>query len=234
MSRSRIVRPAFTAAVLLAGLLLGLFVSAWTPLVLAQSQSESAGRSVGAATVPEPPVLKLSLEGILPADLELEADAQLGDVARALAALAAVPLPPGAGLPVAPDLATARWSAETRVPVDLFTELEAAPGHVLRVLTVELENFDDRAHALPHAATDDPFAAFEDAEDLLSLRVVGLDARGRRYPTAAVLCGGDILLLPGGRLPCRMVWQLPAAVELAAVELDLPARLHIVLDDGEG
>ena len=183
---------------------------------------------------PEPLELKLalSLEGILPEDLELEADAQLGDVARALAALAAMPLPPSSALPVAPDLETARWSTESRVPVDLWTELEARPGHVLRVLTVEFENFDDRAHALPHAATDDPFAAFEDGDEILPLRVVGLDARGRRHPTAAVLCGGDALLLPGGVLPCRFVWQLPTAVELAAVELDLPARLQLIAGAG--
>ena len=178
--------------------------------------------------------LALTVAGELPVhELELEADAGLEDLVRALAALAAVPLPPGSALPVAPVAATGAWSTVGSLNVDLFTDLEANPGHVLQVLMVELENRDDRTHALPHVVADDPMAAFDRDADRLDLQAVGLDGRGRRHPAAAVLCGEQARLVPGGRLPCRLVWQVPDGLELAAVELVVPARLQLPVGEAE-
>ena len=177
--------------------------------------------------------LVLTVTGELPVhELALEADAGLADLARALAALSATPLPPGSALPVSPVADTAAWSQARALDVDVFTELEAAPGHTLRVLTVELENLDERTHRLPHAVADDPMAAFDEADALL-LQATGVDARGRRHPAAAVLCGEQARLVPGGRLPCRLVWQVPDGLELQAVELVVPARLQLPVREEE-
>ena len=207
------------------------------PTVHAQAQSEAAnaGRNRGLAAASEPAPLRLSLEltGALPEALELEQDVRLADLARALAALAAEPLPPDSALPVVPLADTAAWSTARSLEIDFFTGIEPAPGHTLQVLTVELENRDDRTWDLPHAATDDPLAAFDRDADRLPLQAVAVDRRGRPHPAAAVLCGEQARLVPGGRLPCRLVWQVPDGLELAAVELVVPARLQLPVAEAE-
>ena len=207
------------------------------PTVHAQAQSEAAnaGRNRGLAAASEPVPLRLSLEltGALPESLELEEDVRLADLVRALAALAAEPLPPDSALPVAPVADTAAWSTVRSLDVDFFTEIAPAPGHTLRVLTIELENLDDHTWNLPHAAADDPLAAFDREADSLPLQAVAVDRRGRPHPAAAVLCGARARLVPGGRLPCRLVWQVPDGLELAAVELVVPARLRLPIGEAE-
>ena len=178
--------------------------------------------------------LALTVTGELPVhELELEADTGLADLARALAALSATPLPPDSALLVAPVADTAAWSTARLLDIDVFTELEAVPGHTLQVLTIELENRDDRPHRLPHAVAGDPMAVFDREADVLLLQAEGLDDRGRRHPAAAVLCGDQARLAPGGRLPCRLAWQVPDGLELKAVELVVPARLQLLVGEEE-
>ena len=227
MSRPRRVRTfaatlsahalAAAAAIGLIGLLAGLLGA---PPAAAHGASDPALR------------LDLSIAGALPV-LELEDDVRLEDLVRALAALAAVPLPPDSALPVAPAADTAAWSTARSLDVDFFTELEPAPGHALRILTIELENLDHRTWDLPHAVADDPMAAFAREADSLPLQAVAVDRRGRPHPAAAVLCGPQARLVPGGRLPCRLVWQVPDGIELAAVELVVPARLQLPVGEAE-
>ena len=174
------------------------------------------------------------MTGELPVhELALEADAGLADLAQALATLSATPLPPGSALPVAPVADTAAWSQARALDVDIFTELEASPGHTLRVLTIEVENLDDRTHRLPHAVADDPMTVFGREADALLLQATGVDGRGRRHPAAAVLCGEQARLVPGGRLPCQLAWQMPYGLELKAVELVVPARLQLPVGEAE-
>ena len=233
MSRFPNIRPSGIniPAVLCVVAILVLFGAAAKPTIhaLAQSTSENAGRNRGQAAASRPVPLQLSLEltGVLPEELELEAEVQLADVVRALAALTTVPLPPDSALPVAPVADTAAWSTARALDVDFFTEITPAPGHTLRVLTIELENLDHRTWDLPHAVADDPMAAFDREADRLPLQAVAMDRRGRPHPAAAVLCGAQARLVPGGRLPCRLVWQVPDGLELAAVELVVPARLRL-------
>ena len=197
---------------------------------------QEASAHTPATTTDKPLTLELALSvaGELPIhELELDEDVSLDELVRALAILASVPLPPGSSLPVVPVADTATLSTARSLEIDIFTDLEAAPGHVLRILTVDLENRDNRTHALPHALANDPMAAFDRDNDLLHLQAEGLDEQGRVHPTAAVLCGENARLVPGGALPCRFVWQLPDNLELAAVELVLPARLQLIAGGGQ-
>ena len=167
---------------------------------------------------------ELTLAGSAPLTLTVSEDLTLPQLARALAVLTAQPLPAGSALPLQPDWAQATWSTATQIEVSLFTTLEPGSGQELRVLTLPFTNQDTVPHTLPQVARQDELA-FMGQEDVTGLGVVGLDALGRQYPAVAVLCG-EADLMPAAARACQLVWEVPAAVELAAVELELPARLQ--------
>ena len=167
---------------------------------------------------------ELTLAGSEPLTLTVAEDLTLPQLARALAVLTAQPLPAGSALPLQPDWAQAVWSTATEIEVSLFTTLKPGSGQELRVLTLPFTNQDTVPHTLPQVALQDELA-FMGQEDVTGLEVVGLDALGRVYPAVAVLCG-EADLMPGAARACQLVWEVPAAVELAAVELELPARLQ--------
>jgi len=202
---------------LAAGLLCG--------LLLILGVGTSTGRPARAAAAP---ALTLTLSGAALGDVALEEPITLARLARALALLGQTPLPPATRLPLQAELDQAVWSTPASVPVDVFTDLEAAPGQRLHVLTLPLTNRDTAPRFLPQVGAQDAFA-WARAEDVSVLHAVGLDAAGRRFPVVAVLCG-EAAVMPGAARPCRLVWELPPGVALAAVELELPARLHHVVD----
>ena len=43
------------------------------------------------------------------------------------------------------------------------------------------------------------------------------------------MLGGDTAVMPSAARECQLLWELPAAVEMAVVALDLPARLHYAI-----
>ena len=167
---------------------------------------------------------ELTLAGTEPLALAVAEDLTLPQLARALAVLTAQPLPPQSALPLQPDWAQGVWSTASQIEVSLFTTLEPGPGQELRVLTLPFTNQDTVPHTLPQVALQDELA-FMGQEDVILLKVTGRDAQDREYPAVAVLCG-DTALMPGAARACQLVWEVPAAVELAAVELVLPARLQ--------
>lgn len=174
------------------------------------------------------PALTLTLSGAALGDVALEEPITLARLARALALLGQTPLPPATRLPLRAELDQAVWSTPASVPVDVFTDLAASPGQRLHVLTLPLTNLDTAPRFLPQAGPQDAFAWARE-EDVSVLHAVGLDAAGRRFPVVAVLCG-EAAVMPGAARACRLVWELPPDVALAAVELELPARLHHVVD----
>ena len=172
--------------------------------------------------------LTLTLSGAVLADVTLEEPVSLRHLARALALLDQTPLPAGTLLPVQPEMTDAVWATASSVTVDVFTDIEAAPGYTLQTLQVNLRNHDTRAHTLPQRHQAGLVAGF--AEDILPLTVWGLDGAGRAFPTVAVLCGRNTQLLPGAVRPCTFVWELPAGLVLQAVMVEVPARLHLTVD----
>ena len=186
------------------------------------------GRALRAAELDPPAAFtlrgELTLAGSAPLTLTVAEDLTLPQLARALAVLTAQPLPAGSALPLQPDWAQAVWSTATQIEVSLFTTLEPGSGQELRVLTLPFTNQDTVPHTLPQVALQDELA-FMGQEDVTGLEVVGLDAQGREYPAVALLCG-ETDLMPGAVRACQLVWEVPAAVALAAVELELPARLQ--------
>ena len=203
-------------------------VSHWIVLPLLLSALVLWGPRIVSAATRAGSELTLTLSGAVLADVTLEEPVSLRQLARALALLAQTPLPAGTLLPVQPEMTDAVWATVSSVTVDLFTDIEAAPGYTLQTLQVNLRNHDVQAHTLPQRHQAGLVAGFE--ADILPLTVWGLDGAGRAFPTVAVLCGRNTQLLPGAVRPCTFVWELPAGLALQAVVVEVPARLHLAVD----
>ena len=188
----------------------------------------TSARLVYAAAESDDQELTLTLSGALLNEVTLETPVSLRQLARTLALLSQTPLPEATQLPVQPELEDARWASPSSVTVNVFTDIEAAPGYTLQTLQAHLRNHDTRAHTLPQRHQHGLMAGFD--EDILPLTVWGLDGEGRQFPTVAVLCGENTQLLPGAVRPCTFVWELPADLTLQAVVVEVPARLQLAVE----